>query len=162
VLHDHSPPSSPRSQTSSHPFSPSPLVGLGIPSPVGSNLPTSSSPTLSHSESEGDEHLDIPSTPITRHYHATVEDVTDDEDDSELEYNTMASQRSPSLHHHSDIHPHFGKVPSNQGSSPSHDDSNLHTPEPKITQTYHSDLTGKFLSILSFYLIQQGNRSVLQ
>jgi len=160
VLSDHQPsplpPSSPCSQTSSRPLSPSPLVG--VPSAMGSNSPTGSAATLSHSESERDQHLDIPGMPITRNYRATVEDVTDDEDDSELEYNTTASQRSPS----SDIHPHFGGVPSNRGSSPSHDGSNLHTPEPKITRTYHPDLTGKFLSTLSFYLIQRGSRSALR
>jgi hypothetical protein len=163
VLPDHqhspSPPSSPRSQTSSCPLSPSPLVGF--PSPMGSNSPTSSSATLSHSKSERDQHLDIPNTPITCNYRATIEDVTDDEDDSKSEYDTTASQQLPSLHHHSDIHPHFRGVPSNQGSSPSHDDLNLHTPEPKITRTYHPDLTGKFLSTLSFYLIQQESRSAL-
>ena len=166
VLPDHqpipSPPSSPRSQTSSRPLSPSPLVG--VPSPMGSNSPTGSSATSSHSKSERDQDLDISDTPINRNYRATVEDVTDDEDDSESEHDndTTASRRSPSSHHHSDIHPHFGGVPSNQGSSPSRDDSNLHPPEPKITRTYHPDLTGKLLSTLPFYLIQRESRSALR
>jgi len=76
VLSDHQPsplpPSSPCSQTSSRPLSPSPLVG--VPSAMGSNSPTGSAATLSHSESEWDQHLDIPSMPITRNYRATVEE----------------------------------------------------------------------------------------
>jgi hypothetical protein len=166
VLPDHesgpSPPNSTRSQTSSRPLSPSPLVG--VPSPMGSNSPAGSSASLSHSESEREQHHDIPGTPITHNYHATVEDVTDDENesDSESEYDPTAFRRSPSSHHHSDIHPHFGRGPSNQRSSPSRDNSSLHTPEPEITRTYHPDLTGKFLSTLSFYLIQRGSRSALR
>ena len=129
VLPDHqsspSPPRSLRSQTSSRPVTPSPLVD--VPSPMGNNSPTGSSESLSHSESKQEQHLDIPGTPITHNYCATVEDVTDDEDDSESEYDTTASRRLPSSHHHSDIPPHFGGGPSNQGSSPSHDNSGLHT-----------------------------------
>ena len=152
VLPDHesgpSPPGSPRSQTSSRPLSPTPLVD--VPSPMGSNSPTGSSASLSHSESDQEKHSDIPGTPITRSYRATVEDVTDDEDnsDSESEYDPTAFRRSPSSPHHSYIYPHFGSGPSNQRSSPSRDNSSLHAPDPEITRTYHPELTGKFLSTL--------------
>ena len=54
------------------------------PHPLGGSDPVcNNSPSANSALSEQEQHLDIPSTPITHNYCATVKDVTDDEDEDD-------------------------------------------------------------------------------
>lgn len=147
-----SPPSSnPRSQTSSH--SRSPNLSVDIPSPIGSGSPSlsdMSSSSFSHvfSSSTHPEQHGTPSTPSTRNYRATVEDITNDEGEDDI--NT--SQRSPSSHSSYNYF-YFGEEPSLRRSSSGRDTPSVHSSKPTIKRTYHPDLTGKFLFTLLSGLI---------
>ncbi|KIM75718.1 hypothetical protein PILCRDRAFT_13364, partial [Piloderma croceum F 1598] len=134
------PSSNPCSQTSSHSCSPS--LSVDIPSPIGGGSPSvgdMSSSSFSHvfSSSRNPEQHGTPSTPSTRNYRVTVEDITDNEGEDDV--NT--SQRSPSSHS-SYYHFYFGEEPSLWGSSSGCDTPSVHSSKPTIKQTYHPDLTG--------------------
>jgi Plavaka transposase len=134
-----------RSQASSHSRSPS--LSVDIPSPIGSGSPslsdTSSSFSCVCSSSTHLEQHGTPSIPSTRNYRITVEDITDDESEDDVN----ASQRFPSSHSSYD-HFYFGEESSLRGSGSGRDTPSVHSSKPTIKRTYHSDLTGKFLFTL--------------
>jgi hypothetical protein len=123
-----------------HPHSPSPFVDA-LP-PIDGGSPSGGSTSFSRVFTHAEQEQHTPHTPSSQNYRVTVEDITDDEDDA-------ASSQSPSSHHsYNDFN--FGEEPD---FSPRRETPSVHCSEPKITRTYHPDLTGMFLITLSSDLI---------
>jgi len=123
-----------------HPHSPSPFIDA-LP-PIDGGSPSGGSTSFSRVFPSSTQEQHTPHTLSSQSYCVTVEDITDDEDD-------VASSQSPSSHHsYNDFN--FGEEPD---FSPRRETPSVHCSEPKITRTYHPDLTGMFLITLSSDLI---------
>jgi len=123
-----------------HSHSPSPFVGA-LP-PIDGGSPSGGSTSFSRVFPSSTQEQHTPHTPSSQSYCVTVEDITDNEDD-------VALSQSPSSHHsYNDFN--FGEEPD---FSPRRETLSVHCSEPKITRTYHPDLTGMFLITLSSDLI---------
>ena len=145
VSFNHEPSPSPLN-TSPYPHSLSPFVE--VPSPIDRSSPSgsSASSSLPSCVFSGPTHAE--QKPSSQNYRVTVEDVTDDEDEDAFPY-----RRPPSSHYSDYNHFDFGEEPSSVDSSPRHETRSVHGSKPKITRTYHPDLTGKFLFALLSNLI---------